>query len=532
MNLANIESRTKLIGNINSENNKARKQWSFRQFEVAGGRIQQFVKESLEGQLYKDSVREMPLVSSINVQSAVTNKKATIYKKPPSRRYTETNDEQEETLNLIYKDMKADAKLNQSNKGFVYQDQSIGMVIPKNGKLIMRVFKMHQIDAIASDTDPETSEGFIISAFDRTMYEQLDTDRKEKDTATGVTGRSVRSTSNQDLDLEIAEKYQFQKYVEKYIVWTKELNFMMNGLGEVIDPETGVTDIGIDITSPLATENIMPFFETHRDKDFEYFVRPSNALTDFTIQFNERLSDLANVQKLNGYAVGILKSPTDVKPNNLVIGGAQLIHLPTDDPDKIVDFTFASPQSNIAEISEANDKFLNYFVTSEGLSGDVVNSTGEGERATSGIDRFIQSIQKTEANVDDYEMYKCAENDIYEIVKAWLRVLNGSDQLNKKYQVGNINPESELEIEFHKPEMIQTETEIIANIEKKVDLGLMSKKQAIMQIHNIKDEDKAQEVLDKIADDNELVVTELPEPIMDDKDGKEDSKGKPNNIAK
>ena len=53
-----------------------------------------------------------------------------------------------------------------------------------------------------------------------------------------------------------------------------------------------------------------------------------------------------------------------------------------------------------------------------------------------------------------------------------------------------------------------------------------------MQIHNIKDEDKAQEVLDKIADDNELVVTELPEPIMDDKDDKEDSKGKPNNIAK
>ena len=525
MDLSKIDDRGSLINQIKSQNNRARKQWSFRQFEVQGGRIQQFVKESLKGQLYAESVLEMPIVSSINVQKAVVDKKATIYKKAPNRVFTEADEEQEEKLKLIYRDMKADMKLNQSNKGFVYQDQSIGMIIPKNGKLIMRVFKMHQIDAIVDPNDPESTLGFIISTFDRTMYEQTDGDRKEKNTATGFSGRSVQSAATQDADLDVAEKFQYQKYVEKYLVWTREHNFMMNGLGEVIDPATGEAPDEIDISSPLLGENILPFFEVHRDKDFEYFVRPSNALTDFTIQFNERLSDLANVQKLNGYAVGILKSPSDLKPNNLVVGGAQLVHLPTDDPDKEVDFDFASPNSSIGEISEANDKFLNYFITSEGLGGDVVNSKGEMDKATSGIDRFIQSIQKIEAHADDYEMYSCAEAEIYEIIKAWLRVLNGSDQLDRKYQIGNLSEDSEVEVEYYKPDMIETDTEKLNNIERRVDIGLMSKREALMADRGIKDEEKAQEILDGIEKDNQInfpvpqeAIESAPEEPEEDSD--------------
>jgi hypothetical protein len=504
INLNDADSRLKLIGSINSENNEARKQVNLKQFEVQGGRIQQFVLESLKGQLNPDSVREMPVVSSINVQSAVVNKKATIYKKKPNREFTETDDEQSETLELIYNDMKADMRLNKSNKNFVYQDQSIGMIIPKNGKLIMRIFSMHQIDAIVDMEDPESSDGFIISAFDRTNYMQLDSELKQRNVPTGDIGRSNRSAANSNQNEEVAEKYQFQKYVEKYIVWSKQYNFMMNGLGEIIDPETGETSTEVDISSPLASENIMPFFEIARDKDFEYFVRSSNALTDFTIQFNERLSDLAMTQKMDGFAMGILKTPSDLKPVDMQIGHSLMIHLPTDDEGKEVDFQFVSPNSNIAESSDATDRLLNYFITSEGLGGDVVNSKGETQEATSGIDRFLQSIQKIEAHVDDYELYRCAEQDIYKIIKAWLRVLNNSDALDKKYKVPTLNPESEIHVEYYKPEMMQTHSEKIANIEKLMDLELMSRKEAIMELRELSDNDKAQEILDDINSDNKI----------------------------
>ncbi len=515
INLLDQQQRFKLIADMKSENNKARKQWSLRSSEVSGGRMEQYVKERLLGELDNSSVKEMPIVSSINIQKAICDKKATIYKKKPTRRFTDTTPEQADVLDLIYKDMKIDMKLNKSNKNYIYQDQSIGMIVPKNGKLICRVMKMHQIDVVPSAHDPEAAEMYILSAFDRSLYIQYDTDKKDYDTATGYHGRSVRSTASEDQDLLVAEKYQFQKYVEKYIVWSKDYHFMMNGLGEVINPETGeMFEQGedVDISNPIG---MLPFFEVAKDKDFEYFVRSSNALTDFTIQFNTQLSDLSNNIKMNGYAVGILKAPSDMMPQNITVGAAMMLKLPTDNPDQETDFEFASPNSNISEISEAIDKFLNYFVTSEGLGGSVVNSRGDSEKASSGIDRYLMMLSKIEAHIDDYEMYRCAENDIYEIIKAWQLALAGSDQLKDKYKV-SIPVESELEIDYYKPEMIETENEKLTNIEKKMDLELMSKKQAIMELHGIEDEDKAQDLLDEIRKDNEFNVPEMESMDIED----------------
>lgn len=496
-NLIKQDDRIKLIGAINSENNKARKQESLKSSEVAGGRIHQYVKEKLLGELDRSSVREMPLVSSINIQKAICDKKATIYKKKPERRFTETNDAQNEVLQKIYRDMCLDEKLNTANKNFIYQDQTIGMIVPKGGKLICRILKMHQIDAIPSLIDPEQADGYIISAFDRTMYTEIDSEKSTRETATGYIGRSARSSASQDNDIGVAEKYQFQKYVEKYIVWSNEYNFMMNGLGEVIDPLTGEASNELEITNPIG---MLPFFEVSRDKDFEYFVRSANNITDFTVQFNAQLSDLANNIKMNGYAVGVLKAPSELQPQHQVVGASMLLKLPTDNPDSEVDFAFTSPNSNIGEISDAIDRLLNYFVTSEGLGGSVINSRGESEKATSGIDRYLMMLSRIEAHQDDYDAFKNAEKKIYKIIKAWLSVLNSSDMLDAEYKT-TVPEISEIEVLFNKPEMIQTESEKIANIEKMIDLGLMSKKQAIMEIYDIEDEQKALDILEDIKED-------------------------------
>jgi hypothetical protein len=242
---------------------------------------------------------------------------------------------------------------------------------------------------------------------------------------------------------------------------------MMNGLGEVIDPETGEASNEVDITSPLAGHNIMPFFEIARDKDYEYFTRPSNGLTDFTIQFNAM-------------------------------------------SDKEVDFEFVSPNSNIGEISEAVDKFLNYFVTSEGVGGQVVNSTGEIEKAQSGIDRFLMMLSKVEAHSDDYDAFMCVENDIYKIIRAWLDVLSNSNELDNKYRT-TIPEQSEVHVDYHKPEMIETQTEKLSNIEKLIDMQLMSRKQAIMKLNNIDDEEQAMKILEEIRADDEFYTPAAPE---------------------
>lgn len=505
--LSKLENRQSLLVELNNENTKARKQWSQRSSEVQGGRIQQYVKENLEGQLNVDSVKEMPIVSTINIQKSIVSKNATIYKKAPKRTFSDVSETQQGVLDKIYKDMKLDTRLNKSNKNFIYQDQSIGMIVPKDGKLICRILKMHQIDAISDLEDPESSNGYIISAFDRTHYIQLSQDKAEKDTATGNEGRSVRSSASELTNEKTSDEYQFKKYTEKYIVWTKQYNFMMNGIGELIDPDTGLADSSIDIVSPLASEGIMPFFEVARDKDFEYFVRPSNTLTDFTIQFNSQLSDLANNIKMNGYAVAVLTSQSDQMPTSVTIGATMLLKLKYDNPDLKPDFKFASPDSKIAEISEAIDTFLNYFTTTEGGGSDIANSQGETQKFNSGLDRFIAMVSRIEAHQDDYESYRDAESDIYKLILAWNRVLKNSNQLKSKYQLGLVSEDSEVSVVYNKPEMIQTETEKIDTMDKKINvLGTRSKVDAIMEEYEITDRGVAKKKLEELDEENKITV--------------------------
>lgn len=496
MNLGTQEDRIKLIQSIKSENTKSRKQYAFKSSETQGGRFKQYVKEHLQSQFFTDSVREMPIIASINIQKAVVAKKATIYKRPPKRNWTGISDDQKQTLTRIYRHMQADKKLNTANQNYCYQDQTIGMIVPKNGKYVMRIFKMHQVDAIPDYDDPETARGYIISAFDRTDFLIPFSERPEVDTATGFRPRSLRSSSNREQKNEVADEWQFKKYTEKYIVWDYDYHFLCNGLGEVLDPETGEPSNEVDITNPLG--GTLPFFEVAKDKDFEFFVRPSNILTDFTIEFNSALSDLQNTMKMNGYAVGVLKAPSELQPEGQVIGAAMLLKLPTDNPEAVVDFQFVSPNANIGEISSAIDRFLNYFTTSEGLGSEVINSGGDVRQFSSGLDRFISMINRIEAHQDDYEKFRDAENKIYEIIKAWNNVLMGSNQIGNEFKLGSIPDDSEVDIAFYQPEVIQTEAEKLDVIDKKLGLGLISQIEAIMHDRGITDIDEAKKLKEEI----------------------------------
>lgn len=524
LNLAIKDNRERIIADINSNNNKYRKQVSLKQFEVYQGRMEQYVKENLLGQYNENTVREMPIVSTINVQRKIATTKASIYKHGVVRNFTELSDEQKEVIDLVYKDMMANVKLAQMNKNYVYQEQSIAQVVPLAGKLILRPFVIHQIDAIPNAENPDIADGFIISVFDRGEYLTESNFKQVSDTATGYIGRSNRdNTINNPAPANVATQSDYKGMLNKYIVWSKEYNFMMDGNGEVIDPATEMpTEL---LNNPLIEYNLLPFIEASREKDFEFFVRPSNALTDFTIQYNARMSDESAAIKLQAYNVAILKCPSELQPNIQVIGPAMLLKLPTDDPNKEVDFQFASPSSSINDISSANDKFLNNFLTSEGLTSSAINSGGSGEKFASALDRYIAILDRMEAHQDDYEVFKRVEDQLWKVVKAWLNTLSGTDKLDRKYWVPMIPEESEIEVMFEKPKMIRTEAEMLDAIQKKIDLGLMSKVTAIMKLEEVTEE-KAREIYEQIKKDNddEIVVSPSQMPIeIEDENSEEEA---------
>jgi hypothetical protein len=490
--LATQEGRKKVIQFTESKDNIGRKAESYRQTEVYYDRLKNFVVEELRQQFSEQTISEMPLVKSVNIAKRCVNNQAMIYSNAPERTWSDLSDVDEETMWKIYHDMGANKKLDFANKMFKLHKQVLLQVIPKNGKLIMRVLHPHQWDVITSEDDPERAVAYIISAYDKTENFQDNQVRP----GTGRESITGQYTRNYIENADMRERENQEK--KTYVVWTEQDNFMMNGRGEIL---------GEVLPNPIG---FLPFVEVSEQKDFEYWVRQANAYTDFTIEFNAAMTETRQTVKMQSFAVAIVKAPKEMRFNNLQIGPNYILHLPNDEVNGIkTEFEFASPSANIEGSIRFLEVMLSGFLSSNGIDPKTVTMNGESSQFTSGLDRLLSLIDKMQASKSDYDLFSKAESDLYDLVKRWMSVLRGSQSLDPEYSV-QIPDDSELTILYHHPEMVQSESDKLDTWSKKIEMGLASPIHAIMQLEGLS-RDQALEKYKEIQADQEMSFEEEAE---------------------
>jgi hypothetical protein len=516
INLLEQRERVKVIEDIKKPFNIDRKAKALYRSEIQNDNIKSHVIDELKKELYEETVKEMPVVSTINIQKRVVRKKACVYTENVTRTFEGLSEDQEEKVLMVYADGKADVELNKCNKKLIYEHQTILGVLPRNGKLMFKKYELHQLDAVPNMLNPEHADIYVMSVFDREDVEM--TDAEKLNTATGSVPHANKFLGDKPAeDNEIASKEDYKKRLEKYIWWSDKYHFMTNGHGEILDLETGEVLKQVkeaDLVSPLAEFGVSPFIDISREKDGAFWNYSGSSLSDFTVQFNAMLSDLRMTMKMEGYNVAILKAPSDLQPATQVIGASMLLKLPTDDPEKEIDFKFESPNSNISQISDAIDRLLNYFITTEDLDSSVINSSGTAVQYQSGWDRFLALTEKREANKEDYQLFKDAEeNQIWHVVKAWLNVLSGTDTLDKKYHTGFLPLESEMEVNYEQSNALLTEKEKIENMQARKELMLESRTTMLMKLDNISREEAEEQI--KVIDETNGFAFIPPSEIED-----------------
>jgi hypothetical protein len=468
---ATIEGRKKAIEFIESKDNLGRKNESFKQLEVYYDRLKQFIIDELRQQFSEQTVSEMPLVKSVNIAKRCVNNQAVIYSNAPERSWSELSDEDQETMWKIYHDMAANKKLDFANKMFKLHKQLLLQVIPKDGKLIMRVLHPHQWDAIISESDPEKAIGYIVSAYDKTNNFQDNL----VNPATGRNSLSSQNARNYQANLSMVE--QERQKNKTYVVWTEQDNYMMNGAGEII---------GEVLPNPIGH---LPFIEVSEPKDFEYWVRQASSYTDFTVEFNAAMTETRQTVKMQSFAVAIVKAPKEMRFNNLQIGPNYILHLPNDEVNGIkTEFEFASPSANIDGSIRFLEVMLSGFLSSNGIDPKTVTMNGDSTQFNSGLDRLLSLIDKMQASKSDYDLFLKVETELYELIKKWMQVLRGTTSLDQKYSV-QISEDSEVSVVYHQPEMVQSESDKLDTWAKKIEMGLASPIDAIMQIEGVSRED-------------------------------------------
>jgi hypothetical protein len=125
-----------------------------------------------------------------------------------------------------------------------------------------------------------------------------------------------------------------------------------------------------------------------------------------------------------------------------------------------------------------------------GLDPNVVNGKMKAQTYSSGVERLLAMIEMFEATKQDFDLFLKTEKKLFNLIKKWSQVTAGTEQAFLSFAIPD---NCELQCQHYKPEQIQTESEQLDNAAKRMDLGLMSKTQALMQIDGLNKE-KAEEL--------------------------------------
>jgi hypothetical protein len=458
LNYGNLQLRKNIVDEILSNNNKIQKNDSLKQFEIFRGRLLPYVKQYLQGMLSNDTVNEMPIVSSINLAKRVVKSTATLYQECPVRTFTGLTEEQTQVLEQVYEDMDIDQKMQKANEAYKLQDQTHIQVVPQDGKLYLRCLMRHHLDAVPSPMNPEMADAYIVNGFDRSMFVPR------------------LSQSEDAANQTIADPEDYKSQTTKFALWSDEFNFIMNENGSIIS--------GPDVSNPIGMK---PFVDIAGYKDYEYFNRLDMSIVDFAVQLNAAMSDLGQIVRMQGFAQAFLKCAESMIPQNIQVGPNYIIKLPIDPNNPVeTDFGFASPSPDLAGSISYIETLLSTFLSSIGLDPKIVSGKGDAQKFNSGIERLLSMLERFEATRSDMELFEQAERKLFKIVVQYLNTYSGTDIL--KYKISTIPEDADVEIEFKKPEMVQTESEKIQSIRDKIELNLITQTEAIMMDRNVSEE--------------------------------------------
>lgn len=454
---------------IEGDENKRRKALSMKRSDVYNGRLEPYVIEELRGLYEEKTIEDMPIQSSINIQQRVVNEQAGIYKDAPIRSH-----ENEKLVKLLNG---ANSALYRANVVYKNQDQCALQVLPTPNGFKYKVLQPHHYDVVPFSTNPEEAEAYIISVFDYENY------RAEYDlgTATGITPKSERPTTS--INTDIADDDDYEAATKRYVLWTRDWNFMFNDRGEVLTPYEEIDDL----FSPLISEQILPFIDIVDQKEFNFWVDKGSTLTDMTVQFNAIMSDTQLMVRYQNFSQGWIKGPAELLINDIRVGPNKLLKLTTDPSGQgqDMDMGFAQTGADIGGTLDYLKTLLSLFLTSQGVNPKAVSGNAEGEQYSSGVERLLALFEKFEASRQDYELFKRVEKELFSLVVSWVNALRGTEL---DFKIGQIDTDSDYSVKFSRPEQAKTESEKLDSIERRMDMGLIDRIGAYAEFYEITEE--------------------------------------------
>lgn len=494
INILDKEVVSKIIGDINSQQNVERKRKEWAAYQCTQGGLKDYVESELSA-LFPKNHKKMR-VSDISISKKVVDKLAKSYCKGPLRTLgKDASEASKEYFNDIYKYSKFNNAYQEYDAIFNLHRHGLFWVDYDYEKKSYRPYSLrpYEYDLVRDSNNGEVKCVIL-------NYPDLEITANQL--LGSQSGVSISDGSNQ---LIAESQYDSGSESKIYALWTKDNHVVVVVQKKVL--ETGTTTrINYAVTyvdipnNPLMINplGVLPFVYKQKSCAADYPL--INQLTSQTINFNILYSDLLTAATVQGYGQAVLKYPDDVTIKDVEIGYMTAIKLvQSSNPNaKESSFDYVNANPDLAGQQKTYLTYLKQVLSEHGINSSQAIA-GDVEQFASGLDRMIAMADVQSIIEENEGVYEDLENEVFEIIKAWEKVNNSNI----------FSEDDELIIKFQKPTIQVSDTDKLNNIKMMLDLGLITKAKALMMIDPNLSEDEAQDQLDIINEEKKKLIKDL-----------------------
>lgn len=503
-----------VIEEIEGPENQARKQESYKRWEVLKDRVKKYIIENLLMEMDETTVREMQSrASSINLFKKVVAKKARVYKTRPDRMVEmEANDEifiqLQDLINLDSCMKKANRYLEAFRNCLIYirpymcYDQARATDGSPMWKYELRVLPPHMYDVIEDEQNPERARAYILSDYSPRNV-SLEPYNNRRGTSSSHNSFRDGDNVNQRIADSPADRDKPEK---KYIFWSTKYHFTCSEKGQIMSE---------DLENPI---RMMPMVDLAKDRDGEYWSLGGEDLIEGSLLTNTLLTDYNFIQKIQGMGIFYLFGKNI--PKQYKVGPNRAISIKVEDGDPTPQIGFASANPNLAELREGIAAQVALLLTTNDLGINSVAASLDGSNLNSALQEMVQHSEPLNAIEDDQQIFMDNESKVVDTITAWHNYFLDKGLLHSDLaELGKL-PEIKYSLSFPMPEQYTPEATKLQNDKIRKELGIADEVTILAEHKGITEDEAEAEILRiqmrKNAKMASMMINNMGEESQDD----------------
>lgn len=510
-----------MIEEISGQDEVRRRANQKRRHDIYRDDGKKFVIEQITKEFGQQALSEMR-VASLNILKKIVNKKSTIYKTPPVRKTVAASDQK--LVDFYSKTLELDRNMQKANRYFNLFSNTALYCVPKptpvkpgeapKSQLSLHVVPPYLYSVRASQMDPLKAEAFVFNAF--TESGQL-TPSQDVPSATGFSGWNTEPSFKLAGDKVDSQEKTFGAN-RNYIFWTELEHFTTDKSGKtlVLDP---LKDPNEAKQNPIG---MLPVVNLAKERDSEFWAVQGADLAEDSLNFCTGWSDALTVNKNQSFGILTMVSKTEPKSMQFGINKGIWIKQEQEGPQPSVSYLEANSQ--LGASVDMLKAYLALILETNDLNAGAISGDNKPQSGASGFALMIQMSDALEAVESDKPYLKAAEQELWYIVKSWHNWMLETGVLTDEAKaLGKFSDDCQVDVLYRDIRPLESEQERITAVKDLLDLGLLSKADALKKLNPDMDEKMVDAKLAQIEKENQ----ERMKQAMDNMEGEEDPNAPP-----